>query len=105
MVPERTGASFHYTEGRVRFEIPRYRSTPGKLFGRMMGKSEHVHLKLDEVGSFIWEQIDGRKSVGQIARRLSERFGERIEPAEGRLAQFLQILESNRFIRYREGFT
>ena len=39
-----------------------------------------MRLHLDEPGSFVWRQCDGRTSVGEIAARLHARVGG--EPAE-----------------------
>jgi hypothetical protein len=34
-----------------------------------------VRLHLDELGSFVWHQCDGRTNVGEIAKRLHARVG------------------------------
>jgi hypothetical protein len=65
-------------------------------------KNPYYKIRLDDVGSFIWEQCDGVQTVKEIADSLSERFGDKVEPLYDRLALFLQSLERNRFILYRE---
>lgn len=63
-------------------------------------------IDLDEQGSFVWQLIDGRRSVGQIAVLVGERFGEAADPLYERLTQYMKILYNNGFIGYRrEGRT
>ncbi|MBQ3374545.1 MAG: PqqD family protein [Oscillospiraceae bacterium] len=59
------------------------------------------HIQLDELGSFVWQQIDGQKTVGQIAENVKEAFGEKAEPLYNRLVQYLKILYNNGLIRYQ----
>ncbi len=66
-------------------------------------KRPYFKVKLDAVGSFVWEQCDGKQTVQEVAQNLKERFGEEVEPLHDRIALFLQSLEKNRFIYY-EGF-
>jgi len=58
-------------------------------------------VKLDDVGSFVWEWCDGKKTVKEIAQGLKEEFGEKVEPLYNRLALFLQNLEKNHFIIFK----
>jgi len=64
-------------------------------------KRPHYKIKLDSVGSFVWEQCDGNRSVKELAENMKERFGEDVEPLYDRLTLFLQSLEKNRFIYYK----
>ncbi|MBQ8549969.1 MAG: PqqD family protein [Clostridia bacterium] len=63
-------------------------------------KISYVHL--DENGSFVWLQIDGERSIFAIAPLVEEHFGEAAHPLYERLAKFFQILESYRFIKWKE---
>ena len=59
------------------------------------------HIKLDEYGSFLWKEIDGKRTVGQLAERMKEQFGERAEPLYDRLVHYMQILRNNQFILFQ----
>ena len=59
-------------------------------------KSTNVHL--DDFGSFVCNQIDGEKTVCEIADLVKTKFGEEAEPLYPRLIKFMQILESYNFI-------
>ena len=53
-----------------------------------------------ELGSFIWQQIDGEKSILQIGELVQEAFGEKAEPLYERLAQYMKILYGKGFITF-----
>lgn len=59
------------------------------------------HIDLDEQGSFVWQQIDGERTVGQIAQAVKAQFGDQAEPLYDRLVQYMKILHNNGFIAYR----
>lgn len=58
------------------------------------------HISLDEYGSFVWQQMDGKRTIYDISLLVKERFGNDAEPVYQRLAQFFQILYQNHFIGY-----
>ena len=60
------------------------------------------HIKLDEMGSFIFPLLDGSRTVGDVAALVRQEFGEAAEPLYDRLVQYMKILHNNGFIRYAE---
>jgi len=58
-------------------------------------------IKLDAVGSFIWELCDGHLTVKELGRKLKDKFGNKVEPLFDRLALFFHDLEKNHFIYYK----
>lgn len=60
------------------------------------------HIDLDELGSFIYKNIDGTRSVGEIAELIHSEFGEKAEPLYDRLVQFMKILRNNGFITFEK---
>lgn len=56
------------------------------------------HIGLDGYGSYLWTQIDGKKTVGQLADAMKARFGPEAEPLYDRLVKYMQILRNNHFI-------
>ncbi len=65
-----------------------------KLFKRP--KISYIHL--DELGSFIWQLIDGETSIYAMGDPVKEQFGEKAEPLYPRLAKYFSILESYGFV-------
>lgn len=64
------------------------------------GRPKVSHITLEELGSFIWQQIDGEKSILQIGELVQETFGEKAEPLYERLAQYMKILYGKGFITF-----
>ena len=58
------------------------------------------HIRLDEYGSFLWRQMDGKRTVGQLADLMKAQFGEQAEPLYERLVKYMQILHNNHFIYF-----
>ena len=58
------------------------------------------HIQLDAYGSFLWKQMDGLQTVGQLAQAMQAQFGAEAEPLYDRLVQYMQILRNNRFILF-----
>lgn len=65
-------------------------------------KNPIVKVKLDELGSAVWLEIDGIKKVDQIINILENRLGERIEPAQERVLKFLSSLFNKKIISFKE---
>lgn len=59
----------------------------------------NFRVKLDAYGSFVWNQCDGNTTVAEMAERMREQFGEKVEPLYDRIAKFLQRLEREDFLR------
>jgi hypothetical protein len=53
---------------------------------------QEVPLRLDELGSFVWRQCDGRTPVGEIAARLHAHAGGERAEAATRVMSFLRQL-------------
>jgi hypothetical protein len=49
---------------------------------------------LNEVGAFIWEQCDGRKSVSQVVEAVRGEFEVALDQAEKETSEFIAALEA-----------
>ena len=102
MVPSRGSMDWHAGEdGRVTLEIENrgvFHTIAQKLFRKP--RISYVHL--DELGSFIWQRIDGVQTVGELAGPVKEQFGEAAEPLYPRIARYFQVLESYGFVTLQE---
>jgi hypothetical protein len=87
--------------GLITILIPRFKSNfMNKYIVRE--KARYIFLKLDELGSATWKEIDGNKNVGQICEQLKEKLGDKLSHTEERVTKFLSILYNNRHITFRE---
>lgn len=67
-----------------------------KLFRKFKFKiPEYKKTSLDEYGSYVFLQIDGRKTVRDIGMDLEVKYGEKAHPLYERLLLFLNHIEVN----------
>lgn len=88
-------------DGLITILIPRFK---GKFMNKYIvrEKARYIYLKLDELGSATWKEIDGIKNVGQICELLKIKLGDKLTNAEERVTKFLSILYNNRHITFKE---
>lgn len=67
---------------------------------KLFKKPRVSHIHLDEIGSFVWPLIDGKRSISDIGELVEKGLGEKAHPTYERLAKFFQILESYNFIAW-----
>lgn len=70
-----------------------------KILNKVLKKSINTKINLDELGSFVWENCDGKTSIQEISKRLKQRFGDKADPRMSRLITYIKILLSNKFIK------
>ena len=71
-----------------------------RIAQKLLKKPKVTHIHLDELGSFIWHQIDGKKKLSDMGQPLEEHFGEKAHPTYERLAKYFQILDSYGFVKW-----
>lgn len=70
-----------------------------RIAQRLFHRPRVTNVHLDQYGSFLWEQMDGRRTVMELASLQKERFGEEVEPLYPRIVKCVQIMESYRFVK------
>lgn len=63
---------------KLKFKIPMYKK-----------------IELDEYGSFVFSNIDGKKTVKEIGKELELKYGEKAHPLYERLLIFLNHIDVN----------
>ncbi|MCC6049373.1 MAG: PqqD family protein [Thermofilum sp.] len=84
-------------KGEVVITIKLEPSKPG-LFSGFVKEPTERKIVLDAVGGFVWELMDGERTVGEIAERVSERFKLHRREAQASLLAYLQMLASRGLI-------
>lgn len=74
-----------------------YNSLAQKVFK----KPRFSFIKLDKYGSFVWQQIDGEKSIYEIGKSLKNRHKEAGTQLYERLSAYFGILERNGYVSFR----
>ncbi len=67
------------------------------FFKKFLKKPHRVDL--DEIGSFIWKNIDGKLTVDEITKLSEEHFGEKIAPAKERVQLFMNRMFYSKLIK------
>lgn len=71
-----------------------------RLAQKVFKRPKVSYISLDEYGSFVWQQMDGKRTIYDISFLVKERYGEKAEPLLPRLTKYFQILYQNHFIGY-----
>lgn len=87
--------------GTVTLEIEN-KGLANRIAQKLFKKPKMTYIHLDENGSFVWPLIDGATSILDLGKAVDEHFGEAAHPLYERLAKFFQILDSYRFITFKQ---
>lgn len=71
-----------------------------RIAQKLLKKPKVSYIHLDEMGSFIWSLLDGKKNIIELGKAVDDHFGESSHPLYERLAKYFQILESYNFISW-----
>lgn len=72
----------------------------GKKLARLLGFSDY-RIRLDDIGTAVWKWCDGESTAAEIARKMEEQFGSRVQPAEELLQTFILQMSRARMIEIR----
>lgn len=61
-------------------------------------KPKISYIELEEFGSFVWQQIDGKRDVHAIGQKVKAKFGDKAEPLYTRLCTYVKTLKNHKFI-------
>lgn len=68
------------------------------LAQKLYKKPRYSYIKLDTYGSFVWQQIDGEKTVYEIGQLLSKEHEGAADSLYERLGKYMAILARNKYI-------
>ncbi len=69
-----------------------------KIFFRNQLKKPYK-VDLDEIGSFIWKNCNGKNTVEDIINLSKNEFNENVSPAEQRVVLFINQMTKNKLIK------
>lgn len=70
-----------------------------RFLNKYLKGPEDIKLRLDEVGTRIWELCDGEHTIKDILLIIDNEFKEKIEPVDKRVSGFLEILLKRGLVR------
>jgi hypothetical protein len=74
---------------KVVIKVPKFQREIGKRICKLMKKDETFNARLDEIGSMVWQYIDGQRSVKDVLESLEKAFPGQ-KNIDRRLILFLQ---------------
>ncbi len=80
--------------------VPKYRTCWMQWLQRRLARP-FWKLHLDEIGTAVWLECDGQRTVAEIGTHLKNEFGEAIEPVWERLPAFLRQMRRSELIDLR----
>ncbi len=101
LTPVRIYQHVEKPDGLIDVLVPKFKN---KLMVRLTTRVKNPYIKanLDAFGTETWLQMDGNNTVARIAGKLTEKFGEEIQPVNDRLTKFLTQLYTYGFISFNE---
>ena len=79
--------------------FPRFRSKFMQKYFVPKNKSAVIRIRLEEHGTAVWDLIDGKRTVKEIAEALAEHFQEE-ENYEYRVAAYFSQLQRQGFVKF-----
>ena len=91
--------------GKVDILMPRFKHPVLKRALQPRKKQEYIRIHLDDPGSAIWLQIDGKMNVHELCAQLQAIYPEKLNPpeeTEDRVVKFLALLYQERYLTFLE---
>jgi|GEM_PF-53517 len=86
-------------KGLVLLQLPKFNNRFLRTHVQPRMKHPFISIHLDAFGTWVWERMDGRRTVLEIGETLAGQFGDAVEPVYERLGMFINLLAHRRFIR------
>ena len=87
------------SEGIVEVRVPKFKSKIGRFFCRLFKKNNEFIARFDCIGSVVWENCDGKKTVREILEVLKSSFPEE-KNIDQRLYLFIRQIKHLGYIDY-----
>jgi hypothetical protein len=101
LVPLKVHDSTSNPKGLVIIKVPR--SSNGWIIKALpFLKVKYNYIELDELGSAVWNAIDGVSNAREIAIRMEGLFGNKFTQANERVVKFLSGLYYNKHITFKQ---
>ncbi len=104
MVPVRNVKEFAREGEKITLFVPKFKNQWMRKWLIPRNRSQHFRIHLDDMGSKVWDLINGERNTQEICDLLGSSMTERSDqdnPVEIRVTRFLGELFQNRFIRFR----
>jgi len=98
-MPKRTNIEWKKNaDGLVELNVPKFKSNFGKSFCKTIRKDDTFPAKMDKIGTIVWENCDGSKTVKDLLKILEKKYPKE-KDIDQRLFLFLRQMHSLNYIR------
>ena len=74
-----------------------------KIAQKVFHKPKQSEIAMDGLGSFVWKQLDGKRTLYEVGQLVEAEFGEKAKPIYERLIKFVEIMRDNKYVLLKEG--
>jgi len=97
-IPKKAELEWNLTsDGVVEIKVPKFKSKLGKSFCKFIRKENIFNARMDKIGTVVWLNSDGKKTVKDILEILKKEFPDE-RNIDQRLFLFLQKMHSLGYI-------
>ncbi len=79
-------------EQKVVIKVPKFQREIGKKVCKVLKKGNTFNARMDDIGSLVWQNIDGNKTVRDVLKLLEKQFPDQ-KNIDQRLILFLQQMQ------------
>lgn len=101
-IPSKKHEKWELKDGKV-FLIFEHNKAIEKFARWLVKKPNTSDIELDDIGSAVWQLIDGEKNIYDIGQELLNRFGEGCQPVYERLIMYIRYLNKKGWISFERG--
>ena len=84
-------------QGLVEIKVPKFKSNFGKSFCKIVKRENLFVANLDKIGTAVWQECDGKKSVKKILQNMKKKFPKE-EDINQRLYLYLRQMDNLNYI-------
>ena len=97
-VPKRADYKWELNKkGLVEIKVPKFKSNFGKSFCKVIKKDNTFSANMDKIGTVVWQECDGKKTVKEILEKLKKKFTKE-KNIDQRLFLFLKQMDNLNYI-------
>ena len=86
-------------EGIVEIQVPKFKSNFGNSFLNVIKKDKTFSAKMDKIGTIVWKESDGLKTLEDILKILEKEFPDQKDLCD-RLIVFIQQMTNLEYMSY-----
>jgi len=98
-IPVRGDFEWSETDRQVHIVVPKFHRQIGEKFCKLIKKESTFTAHLDAIGSVVWKQCDGKKTVEEIRSVVRKQFPEE-KNIDQRLYLFLQQMHGLNYLLF-----